>query len=263
GCSLKLASSLWQSDDPDKGQCRSAAIPPFEDSGVLVLSSRSTSPDSSPVGSAVLYLDLRLFLPAMNTTGIDWAFAGLRQTEEQESAVQHRYTIDSHWSGEPPDEQTMMTRIDENGEEVVVETGVALDPETGKVAPYEEVWKEQNISSGISFAFLVSTTNADLSTRFVAVIGPHAMGLSQGDPEDDFLTCGQRGQGGFHAVRLRADNPERLGMERRPPNYETVFSTGHAILEVIALAEREGERGGEGVVLIRGQAVVQLNIFRR
>ncbi|KIJ04501.1 hypothetical protein PAXINDRAFT_22207 [Paxillus involutus ATCC 200175] len=121
--------------------------PPIEDSDVLVLSSRSTSPDSSSVGSAVLYLDLRFFLPVMETTGINWAFAGLRRTtplvEEQEGAVRYRWehTIDSHGSGEPPDGGMMTTQIDEDGEEVVVETGVGLNPETGKMGPYEEVWK--------------------------------------------------------------------------------------------------------------------------
>jgi hypothetical protein len=98
----------------------------------------------------------------------------------------------------------------------------------------------------------------------MAVIGPHAMGLSQGDPEDESSPVGQRGQGGFHAVRFRADNPERLRGERPPQNYETVFSTGHTILDgqlgalVNALSEREREgkdlwQRGEGVVLISRQ----------
>ncbi|KAF8841855.1 hypothetical protein BDN67DRAFT_479436 [Paxillus ammoniavirescens] len=244
--------------------------PPFEDSDVLVLSSRSTSPDSSSVGSAVLYLDLRIFLPVMKTTGINWAFAGLRQTtplvKEQEGAVRCRWehTIDSHGSGEPPDEGVMTTRIDEDGGEVEVETGVGLNAETGKMGPYEEVWKDQNIPSGTSFAFLMSTTNPNLSTRFMAVIGPHAMGLSQGDTEDEFSPVGQRGQGGFHAVRLRVDNAERLRGEMPSQNYETVFSTGHTILDgqlgalVNALSEREREgkdpwQRGERVVLVSGQ----------
>lgn len=121
--------------------------PPKEDSDVLVLSSRSTLPDSSSIGSAVLYLDLRLLLPVTKTSSISWAFAGLRYTvpllEEQPEAVRYRWehTIDSHGRGEPPDEGTMVKRTEEDGEEVEVETGEGLNPDTGKMGPYEEVWR--------------------------------------------------------------------------------------------------------------------------
>lgn len=127
--------------------------PPTEDSNVLVLNSRSTSPDSCVVGAEVLYLDLRLSLSTTEPVRINWAFAGLRETiplnEEEESAVRYhwRHTIDSHGSDEPPDEGTMVQRKDKDGESIEVETGVGLDPETGKMGPYEEVWKWVQLAS--------------------------------------------------------------------------------------------------------------------
>jgi len=128
-------------------------LPPFEDSDVLVLSSRSTLPDSQTIGNTLLYLDLRLSLPVTPTCKLNWAFAGLRYTlplsEQVErsggGAVVARYRwehiIDSHGSGEPPDEGTLLRRIEGDGSEVEVEVGVGLDPETGIIGPYEEIWK--------------------------------------------------------------------------------------------------------------------------
>ncbi|KAF9221711.1 hypothetical protein BS17DRAFT_757056 [Gyrodon lividus] len=243
---------------------------PFEDSDVLVLSSRSTLPDSLSVGGAVLYLDLRLFLPVVKTTSINWAFAGLRHTipivEEQEGAVRYRWEhmIDSHVSREPPDEGTMMTRIDDDGEEWEVETGVGLNPETGEMGPYEEVWKEQNVPSGTPYAFLISSTNPYLSTRFMAVLGPHAMGLSQGGTEEESSPARCRGLGVFHAVRLKSDKLESLQGESLHSNYETVFSTGHntldgelaALVDTLIARQREGKepwQRGERVVLMKSR----------
>lgn len=121
--------------------------PPTEDSDVLVLNSRSSLPDSSVVGTKVLYLDLRLSLLATGSASINWAFAGLRETvpldKVEENAVRYhwKHAIDSHGRDEPPDEGTMVKRKDESGESIEVESGVGLDPESGKMGPYEEVWK--------------------------------------------------------------------------------------------------------------------------
>jgi hypothetical protein len=108
---------------------------PFEDSDVLVLSSRSTS-DPSCKGSTQLYLDLRLSKPLMPESTITWGFAGIRVTL---SSIPLRFRwnhyIDSHGRDGPPDEGTM-TSCD--GEEV--ETGIGINPETGEEEQYEERW---------------------------------------------------------------------------------------------------------------------------
>lgn len=123
-------------------------FPAFEDSDVLVLSSRSTLPDSLLIGNTVLYLDLRFTLPPP-TSKITWAFAGLRHTipltekdRDDSAVVRYRWehTIDSHGSGEPPDEGTIVIKIGKDGSETEVENGMGLAPKTGKLGPYEEIW---------------------------------------------------------------------------------------------------------------------------
>ncbi|KAG6333863.1 hypothetical protein ID866_5226 [Astraeus odoratus] len=124
---------------------------PYEDSDVLVLSSRSTLPDSTMAGNVLLYLDLRLSLPVTSTSKVNWAFAGRRYTISGEgrggggdlaTTLRYRWEhiIDSHGSGGPPDEGAVVKRL-EGGKEVEVEIGVGLNPNTGKIEAYEEVWK--------------------------------------------------------------------------------------------------------------------------
>lgn len=131
----------------------------MEDSDVLVLSSRSTLPDPSIVGAEVLYLDLRLSLPTTKPVRINWAFAGLRETipldEEEENAVRYHWehTIDSHGGDEPPDKGTM---VKGKGESIEVESGVGRDPETGKMGPYEEVWKCVQLVNKYSLGVLLT-----------------------------------------------------------------------------------------------------------
>ena len=110
---------------------------PFEDSDVLVLSSRSTDNPSS-VDSTQLYLDLRLSKPLVPESTITWGFAGIRTTISS-TPLRFRWShyIDSRGrdSG-PPDEGTMTSC---NGEEV--ESGVGLNPTTGRHEQYEERWE--------------------------------------------------------------------------------------------------------------------------
>lgn len=42
----------------------------------------------------------------------------------------------------PPDEGTIVKRIKEDGSEEEVEIGLGLDPDTGKIGLYEEIWKQ-------------------------------------------------------------------------------------------------------------------------
>ncbi|KAI6037995.1 hypothetical protein EDC04DRAFT_2531233, partial [Pisolithus marmoratus] len=158
-------------------------FPPFEDSDVLVLSSRSTLRHSSAVGNVLLYLDLRLSLA---TSNVNWAFAGLRYTipllESDSSAIARyrwEHIIDSHGSGEPPDEGTVVKRIKEDGSEEEVEIGVGRDPDTGNIGLYEEIWEDEPLPAGSAFAFLISDPSPNTSRRFLAVVGEHAMALSQ------------------------------------------------------------------------------------
>lgn len=110
---------------------------PFEDSDVLVLSSRSTS-DPSSKDSTQLYLDLRLSKPLVPDSLITWGFAGIRVTLSS-TPLRFRWNhyIDSFGlDSSPPDEGTM-THCDREE----IETGIGINPKTGEHAEYEERWE--------------------------------------------------------------------------------------------------------------------------
>jgi hypothetical protein len=110
---------------------------PFEDSDVLVLSSRSTS-DPSSTDSTQLYLDLRLSKPLMPESTITWGFAGIRLTlSSTPLRLRWSHYIDSRGRDSGPPDEGTMTSCD--GEEV--ETGVGLNPKTGEHEQYEERWE--------------------------------------------------------------------------------------------------------------------------
>ena len=111
------------------------STPPFEDSDVLVLSSRSTSPGG--VGATLFYLDLRLSLPLDRSSKLNWGLAGLRHTLST-SPLRLRWdhsTIDSRDDG-LADEGEVIQR-----DGVEIETGVGLNPATGQKEAYEEIWR--------------------------------------------------------------------------------------------------------------------------
>ncbi|KAL4073198.1 hypothetical protein V8B97DRAFT_1916599 [Scleroderma yunnanense] len=217
---------------------------PFEDSDVLVLLSRSTLPDSQTAGNTLLYLDLRLSLPVGPTTcKINWAFVGIRytvpledQSKDGELAIARyrwEHIVDSHGNGEPPDEGTLVRRIKEDGSEVETEIGVGLDPEMGP--------------------------SLCVSTEFMAVVGVHAITLSQGRrggyiPDSssalEELMCT------FDAARLRG----RKARDRF--SWETVFSTGQRSLEsqLVKFVEELSSRAREGNELWKRGEVVDIKL---
>ncbi|KAF9221709.1 hypothetical protein BS17DRAFT_238866 [Gyrodon lividus] len=189
------------------------STPAFEDSDVLVLSSRPTSPG---VGSTLLYLDLRLSLPLSKTSTINWGLAGLRHTLSiAPDPVRHRWdhaTIDSRDDGYM-DEGKIIRR---DGREI--ETGIGFNPTTGQKEAYEEIWRDEPLPEGSPYIFVTSSPIAEIATATMAVLGPHALALSQ----DQEMPGGAKR---FHAVR----------MEQRPTSaqdtettWNIIFSTGYA-----------------------------------
>ncbi|KAG2757301.1 hypothetical protein P692DRAFT_20842999 [Suillus brevipes Sb2] len=172
---------------------------PFEDSDVLVLSSRSTS-DSHSKDSTQLYLDLRLSKPLQPESTIMWGFAGIRVTlSSTPLCFRWNHYIDSQGRNGPPDEGTM-TSCD--GEEV--ETGIGVNPETGEQETYEERWIDQSVTPATPFAFLTSSREPSESTGFIAILGDHALAVRQDHSPNDTE---------FQAVRMRispSSSPEVL-----------------------------------------------------
>ncbi|KZP04472.1 hypothetical protein FIBSPDRAFT_940977 [Athelia psychrophila] len=184
--SLSHRSSIaWQSLDDPIAECP----PGNEDSAVLVLSSRSYLPlrpqnlssrdtendDRNASLSVLMYIDLRLSLPLSPTSSVSWAFAGLRHTLRVE-APRHRWdhVIDSRSSG----------CVDDVGETLVfdgkeVEVGEGFNPDSGVVERYFETWREEDPAPKSPFIFLSNYSDPIQSTSFMAVLGSHAIAMSQ------------------------------------------------------------------------------------
>jgi len=217
--------------------------PPFEDSDVLVLSSRSTG-DPSSKDSTQLYLDLRLSKPLVPESTITWGFAGIRATLSS-TPLRFRWNhyIDSHGRDGPPDEGTM-TSCD--GEEV--EIGIGINPETGEEGQYEERWLDQAVTPATPFAFLTSSREPSESTGFIAILGEHALALRQERSPNDAE---------FQAVRIRILNSSSSGRE---VTFEQNADTLQPLLEdaLSAVEQWDGSpwRCGQEVTLQRDRWVV-------
>ncbi|KAH7927216.1 hypothetical protein BV22DRAFT_1118417 [Leucogyrophana mollusca] len=174
--------------------------PPFEDSSVVVLSSRSTStPSALP---SLLYLDLRLSLPLSTDSTVTWGFAGLRQTLQLEPLPRHRWyhIIDTTCDGMSDEGQVELVKDPKTGEDIEVETGIGRNPSTGAMQEYQEIWSEEPIPQGSNYTFLTSTADPETSKAFMAVLGSHALALSheEGLP--------------FQAIRMHRSSPDAAWM---------------------------------------------------
>ncbi|KAL4073200.1 hypothetical protein V8B97DRAFT_1952923 [Scleroderma yunnanense] len=95
--------------------------------------------DIARLANILLYWDFRLSMHATPTTcKIDWTYGILEEQGDGGELAIARYrwghVINSHGSGEPPDEDNLIRRIKEDGSKI---EEVGLDPETGKIGPYE------------------------------------------------------------------------------------------------------------------------------
>lgn len=72
---------------------------------------------------------------------LEWAFAGTSKSHHDHSGKQ--YTVWDHWvdsfTKEPEEDKGEMIRL-ENGD--VLEKGTTIDPETGDLKHYEELWTD-------------------------------------------------------------------------------------------------------------------------
>ncbi|KAG8215310.1 hypothetical protein J3R82DRAFT_8899 [Butyriboletus roseoflavus] len=206
------------------------STPAFEDSDVLVLSSRSTSPGE--VDAMLFYLDLRLSLPLGRTSKVNWGFAGLRHTLST-SPLRYRWNhsiIDSRDDG-AADEGQMIQR---DGKEI--ETGIGLNPATGQMEAYEEIWRDEPLPEGSSYIFVSSSASVEEATATMAVLGPHALALAQ-EPRVEAPNTPRN----FRAVRMhRRMSPVQ---DTQGIVWETVFSTGSSaqereLKELVELADQ-------------------------
>lgn len=113
----------------------------------------------------------------------------------------------------------------------------------------------------------MSDPNPSAATRFLAVLGQHAIALSQGEAEDGVLHSSKskdKDEESFHAARLRSVKRELSLGKMSLANYETMFTTGNqllddqlgALVDALTAREREGKepwKRGESVVLMEGR----------
>ncbi|GAA5939406.1 hypothetical protein JCM3775_001701 [Rhodotorula graminis] len=224
--------------------------PHSEPEDVLVISGRSG-----------FYLDLRIDKAACSRSPsptprknpsradprISWATAGRKELLPLEPGQEHpraRFTalLDSRRpssSSSPSPDNEDDSAPDEgsfeplsNGD--VLERGFMLRPETGLVAPYEEVWRRLAVKpdARVVFLELVASPGGRSERAYVGRVGEWELGLVDG------------GEGGFGAVRR-----ER---RRDDGRWETTFEAG-AGAELPSLADFDVPRDGTTEVELAGR----------
>jgi len=109
--------------------------------------------------------------------------------------------------------ETVISNDPATGEEIDIETGVGWNPETGRVQKYEEVWSEETLVPGWSYAFLTSDEEPQDSNSFIAIVGSHALALSQTDGEP------------FQAVRMAKTSSPSIRSAEIHHGWKAIYST--------------------------------------
>ncbi|KAH7910555.1 hypothetical protein BJ138DRAFT_1152559, partial [Hygrophoropsis aurantiaca] len=190
--------------------------PPYEDSSVLVLSSRPTN-DTFP---SLLYVDLRLSLPVSRESTVNLAFAGFRRTLQLDPHLRYRWdrAIDSTDSDTIDEGDWEYLTDPDTGKEIEVETGIGSHPTTGRLSKYQEVWSEPAVPSKSSYVFLTLSADPEISRGFIAVLGPHAVALSH----EDGLP--------FQSVRMyRPSVDATWSLIHKFPNLQSIIAFSHSL----------------------------------
>lgn len=126
-------------------------------------------------GATNLYTDFRPFLE--DPSDCEWAFAGVKSYLEDGRCSWGRI-VDNRSGGEdaPPDIGRCETLP--NGDEL--ETGEMLNPETGRVEKYEEVWRDDKLPSGTRVVVLQLRKGEEVRGVFIQV-GNWAQGVVRGE----------------------------------------------------------------------------------
>ncbi|KAF3903548.1 hypothetical protein AA313_de0201969 [Arthrobotrys entomopaga] len=155
---------------------------------------------SEPTDTLVLsgkthFVDQRLLKPDNNTPTpptVSWAFAGTNTSQPILNTLNHRKSVWTHLvssvpfaKGErPKDEGILRPHPDHPDDpEVWLETGSMVNPETGVVTEYEEVWRDREPRGGSEVVFWEygDDETGPESRGFLAVIGEYALGVGRVD----------------------------------------------------------------------------------
>ncbi|KIK59597.1 hypothetical protein GYMLUDRAFT_169498 [Collybiopsis luxurians FD-317 M1] len=120
-------------------------------------------------GKSGVFLDVRFF---KDSNGLDWAFAGYRSTEGGKELIKFTHLIDSRTT-DPLQMVDYGSNTDlPNG--TTLERGEMINPATGKMTEYEEVWRDEKSIGGTTL-FLRNTT----STSWYARVGDWQLALGR------------------------------------------------------------------------------------
>ncbi|KAF7797797.1 hypothetical protein EIP86_009002 [Pleurotus ostreatoroseus] len=129
-------------------------------------------------GRTRLYTDFRPLIA--DPSACEWAFAGAKEDLE-DGRCRWTRVVDSHWAnGHDGDgeEEADIGRCEPlpNGDEL--ETGEMRNPDTGRVEPYEEVWREEKVERG-SRVVVLQLYDAERRARGVCIrVGAWAQGVA-------------------------------------------------------------------------------------
>ncbi|RDB23851.1 hypothetical protein Hypma_009225 [Hypsizygus marmoreus] len=183
-----------------------------------------------------IFLDVRFF---KGTKELDWAFAGYRTTDPNNpNVIKFRHDIDSRTLESVEDSGTNTTLPDGT----TLEIGEMIDPRTGKITPFEEIWRDREEGDPGSVLFIRNVSG----TIWQARVGRWQMGL------------GRRRDGVFWAWQAERDHESKWKIKHS--------TEGVATDEVVWLPESgkikewlEGSTvmwlGDEWIVLERGLGV--------
>ncbi|KAK6542752.1 hypothetical protein TWF694_006693 [Orbilia ellipsospora] len=154
---------------------------------------------SEPTDTLVLtaktyFVDQRLLKPDNPSTpqSVSWAFAGTSTSHPVPDTPNHRRGVWTHLvssvpfaKGEKPsDEGILCPHPDHpNDPEVWLETGSMVNPETGIVTEYEEVWRDRqpDVGSEVTVWEYGDDETGPENRGFLAVVGEHALGVGRVD----------------------------------------------------------------------------------
>ncbi|EIN11197.1 hypothetical protein PUNSTDRAFT_25082, partial [Punctularia strigosozonata HHB-11173 SS5] len=117
--------------------------PPSEPTDTLVLTAGVLPPSTS----RNFFVDFRPF--SDDPSKCEWAFAGYKIRPEADKS-RWIHLIDSRgadWEGEDGREDSGIFETLPNGDDL--ERGEMLDPASGKIRPYEEVWRDDPLPSDV------------------------------------------------------------------------------------------------------------------
>jgi hypothetical protein len=140
---------------------------PSENTDTLVLTGRN------------FFLDQRILIHPSPTTEIDWAFFGTRSATDSPEGVQAKWThiIDSRSLNPSVDEGLIICPhpLHPDIHTLSLERGTMVNPSTGVAAPYEEVWKDDELVTGENIVFW----QRDSGDAMVGRIGMIALGIGR------------------------------------------------------------------------------------